>query len=160
MIRSRVRRHVWSSDISKLYNQLKLNDSSLPYSLFLYHDSLDPENEPDMWVLTSVWYGTGSSGNQAEAALERLAAAYETTHPLAMDPMTSDRYVDDIQGGSDTPEQLDEQIRQTVDVLDQGGLKLKYIVKSGEDPPEEASLNCEDLITLKLLRKSSRHRPT
>ena len=145
MIRSRVRRHIWSSDISKLYNQLKLNDTSLPYSLFLYHDSLDPDKDPDIWVLTSVWYGTGSSGNQAEAALERLAATHEGSHPLAMQPMIADRYVDDIQGGSNTQEELEEQIRQTVDVLGQGGLKLKYIVKSGEDPPEEASTDQESL---------------
>ena len=103
---------------------MKLDDNSLPYNA-----SLDPEKEPDAWVLASVWCGTGSLGNQAEAAIKRLAAANKITHPLAMEPLTMDRYVDDIQGGSHTPEEMDKQICQTMDVLAAGGLKLIYIGK-------------------------------
>ena len=35
MIRCRCLEYIWSSDISKLYNQLYMDDASLPYSLFL-----------------------------------------------------------------------------------------------------------------------------
>ena len=51
MIRCRCMEYIWSSDISKLYNQLILDDPSLPYSLFLYDPALDPEKEPDVWVM-------------------------------------------------------------------------------------------------------------
>ncbi|MBZ5782036.1 hypothetical protein K8366_23970, partial [Klebsiella aerogenes] len=43
MIRCRCTEHIWSSDISKLYNQLVMDDPSLPYSLFLYGEDLDQE---------------------------------------------------------------------------------------------------------------------
>ena len=38
MVRNRCKQHAWSSDISKLYNQLHLDISALPYSLFLFHN--------------------------------------------------------------------------------------------------------------------------
>ena len=139
MIKARCKQFIWTSDISKLYNQLKLNDASLPYSLFLFHDTLDVETKPELWVMTSTWYGTGSSGNQADAALERLAFKNKDSHPLALEPLTEGRYVDDLSAGADTHTMRDQQIQQTVQVLSQGGLKLKYVVKSGEVPPEGAA---------------------
>ena len=41
--------YAWAIDISKLYNQLHLDESALPYSLFLYSVQLDPEKEPEVW---------------------------------------------------------------------------------------------------------------
>lgn len=42
---------IWSSNISKLYNQLHLDISAYPYSLFLYNKSLDPNVEPDIYAM-------------------------------------------------------------------------------------------------------------
>jgi hypothetical protein len=41
LVRFRCYKYCWNTDISKLYNQLHLNPTSLPYSLFLFHDELD-----------------------------------------------------------------------------------------------------------------------
>ena len=43
MIRCRCTEFIWSSDISKLYNQLYMDDPSLPFSLFLYGKELDKD---------------------------------------------------------------------------------------------------------------------
>ena len=52
-VRNRCKQHAWSnSDISKLFNQLHLDISALPYSLFLFHKSLDNNIEPEVWVMT------------------------------------------------------------------------------------------------------------
>ena len=72
MIRCRCMEYIWSSDISKLYNQLALDDPSLPYSLFLYDTALDPGKEPDVWVMVRAWYSIVSTGGQAGYALDRL----------------------------------------------------------------------------------------
>ena len=45
LIRCRCTEFIWSSDISKLYNQLIMDDPSLPYSLFLFNESLDPKKK-------------------------------------------------------------------------------------------------------------------
>ena len=39
LIRCRCTELIWSSHISKLYNQLIMDDPSLPYSLFLFNES-------------------------------------------------------------------------------------------------------------------------
>ena len=46
--------------------------SALPYSLFLFHESLDPNIEPEVWVITRAWYGISSTGGQAGAAIIKL----------------------------------------------------------------------------------------
>ena len=55
LIRCRCTEFIWSSDISKLYNQLIMDDPSFMYSLFLYNESLDPKNKPVIWVMVRVW---------------------------------------------------------------------------------------------------------
>ena len=67
IVRNRCRLNAWSSDISKLYNQLHLDISALPYSLFLFHNSLDPKAEPEVWIMTRAWYVISSTGGQAGA---------------------------------------------------------------------------------------------
>lgn len=148
MIKTRSTKYTWTSDISKLYNQLKLNDGSLPYSLFLYDESLDPEIAPSVWVMTSAWYGAGSSGGQAENALEKLARVDPEKYPEAVKTLTEDRYVDDISSGADTMEARELQIEQTREVLQFGGLSMKFVVRSGEPPSPDASA---DGVSLKLL---------
>ena len=73
LIYNRVQKYSWSSDISKMYNQLDLKEDALPYSLFLYDESLDPEIEPEVWVMVVAWYGVVPTGNQAGFAIETLA---------------------------------------------------------------------------------------
>ena len=99
LIRFRQFRFVWMTDISKLYNQLYLNPSALPYSLFLFNDSLDPSVPPNVYVMTRAWYGVASTGNQAGVALEYLANHFRSIYPEALVPLTEQRYVDDILGG-------------------------------------------------------------
>ena len=72
IVRNRCKQHAWSSNISKLYNQLHLDISSLPYSLFLFHNSLDPCIDPEVWVMTRAWYGISSTGGKAGAVILKL----------------------------------------------------------------------------------------
>jgi hypothetical protein len=61
LIHFRSNKHAWCSDISKMYNMLRLSDQGLPYSLFLYHNELSETTEPDVYVMLSAWYGVSSS---------------------------------------------------------------------------------------------------
>ena len=65
MVRCRCTEFIWSSDISKLYNQLYMDDPSLPFSLFLYGEELDKNEKPEIWVMVQAWYGIVSTGGQA-----------------------------------------------------------------------------------------------
>ena len=57
LLRNRVLEHAWSSDVTKLYNQLHLERSALLYSLFLYNDDLNPNSVPATFVMKVAWYG-------------------------------------------------------------------------------------------------------
>ena len=139
LVRNRCRTHVFSTDITKLYNQLYLNDSALPFSLFLYSDDLDPDSEPITWVLTRAWYGVRPTGNQSGQALDSLAEMCGPEFPLGKSALLSDRYVDDIFSGAQTEVERDNQVSQVQSILSKGGFSLKYVAKSGEAPPEAAS---------------------
>ncbi len=71
LINFRANEAAWCSDISKMYNRLVLEDSALPYSLFLYHDSLSESTPPEIYVMTAAWYGVSSTGNVCGRPTER-----------------------------------------------------------------------------------------
>ena len=148
VLRNRCKKDIFTSDISKLYNQLHLEDSALPYSLFLFSDELDQTKEPVTYVLTRAWYGVRPVGNQSGTSLEVLAEDNAILFPLAVEIILWDRYVDDLLTGSNNPGERELQIQQVQEVLKSGGFSLKFIAKSGEDPPETAS---SDGKTLKIL---------
>jgi len=148
LIKFRCSKLVWSSDVTKMYNQLVLNQSALPYSLFLFHDSLDLGVEPTVYVMTRAWYGVASTGNQAGVAVERLAILQKEQFPAAVDPLTKCRYVDDIVSGAGSSEELESQIEQTEECLKAGGFSLKFVVRSGEPPPEKASADGKTVVCL------------
>ena len=139
LIRLRTQRSAWTTDISKLYNRLHLQDSALPYSLFLYDPTLSDNVKPEVWVMTRAWYGVSSTGNQATVALRRLAELGKNDYPLAFDLLTRDIYVDDVAGGADSAEAREEQIRQAQIVLGSGGFSMKFVARSGHPPPAGSS---------------------
>ena len=148
LLRNRCLLHIWSSDISKLYNQLHLKNSALPYGLFLFHHDLDPSIEPTIYVMVVAWYGVTSTGNQSGEGLERLVTILKDTFPLASSVIKDDRYVDDILSGDNDRQSMEDQITDTRAALAKGGFNLKFVVRSGEDPCQEAS---SDGKTLKIL---------
>ena len=138
----------WASDISKLYNQLRLEPSALPFSLFLYHESLDINTPPEQWLMVRAWYGVTPTGSQAGYALEQLAHMSADEFPLGKECIINSRYVDDIPSGAGSREERETQIDQVKQILQKGGFSLKYVVKSGEDPDPKSST---DGISTKLL---------
>jgi len=139
LVRLRTHRFAWTTDVSKLYNMLHLEDSALPFSLFLYDPALSATADPEVWVMLRAWYGVSSTGNQSGVALERLAELNREKFPLAADPLLHDRYVDDIASGADSLEDRERQIKQTESCLKEGGFSLKFVATSGNPPPDDSS---------------------
>ena len=139
IVRNRCRQIAWSSDISKLYNHLHLNSEALPFSLFLFNESLDPDIEPEVWVMTRAWYGITSTGNQAAHAIKLLVDAGAEKNTEAAEILTSDIYVDDLFGGGDSEETVEDQIQGSHSILSLGEFCLKCVAKSREKPPYKAS---------------------
>ena len=60
-------------------------------------------------------------------------------HPVAIEALSKDIYVDDVNPGAETEAEQDKQIYSTQSVLQQGGFGFKYVVYSGTAPGEKAS---------------------
>lgn len=148
LLRNRVSKFTWGTDIKKMYNQLRMKPASLRYQLMLFHHSLDSSIPPEIWVMTRAWYGVTPSGNQGGRAVEVLVETNESDFPLAKAPLTESRFVDDCWPGADTEEERERQISDVENVLAKGGFSLKYVVKSREPPSDAAS---SDGRTVKLL---------
>lgn len=148
LVRNRCYKYIFSTDVSKLYNQLWMDNASLAYQLMLYSESLDPEKAAEVWVLVRGWYGVRQTGSQAGHALRKLAVMFRDKFPLAEEIVLKNIYVDDAMAGANSKETREMQIDQTRELLKKGGFKLKYIVRSGEDPPDNASTDGK---TLKIL---------
>ena len=127
LLRNRLVQYAWSSDVTKLYNQLQLERSALPYSLFLYDDDLNPDVIPATFIMKVAWYGVVPTGNQANYALELLVKETAHDYPHAVDPLSHHRYVVDVVSGAETPELREEQITQNVEVLVKGGFMFNQV---------------------------------
>ena len=75
---------------------LHLDMSALPFSLFLYHTSIDASLEPDIYVMTHAWYGVVPTGAQAAVAIKMLTELSGDAHPGAVEVLSKDIYVDDV----------------------------------------------------------------
>ena len=132
LINARTKKFLWSSDISKMYNCLKLKPTSYSYQLFLYHDELDINKDPEVHVMVVAWYGVTPSSNQAIFALEELSRLLCNDYPLAFQVLHHFIYVDDILSGCNSEDERNNEIQEVTEVLASGGFSLKYVVKSGE----------------------------
>ena len=148
LLRSRSRPCLWSADIKKLYNMLHLEPECLPFSLFLYNDSLNSLEEPCIYVLLRAWYGTASTAGQATHALKQLGLDHQASHPLGSKVLLHDSYVDDLLPATMSRKESEEQVRQVNEILARGGMALKFVAHSHEAPPEAASADLQSMTIL------------
>ena len=127
------------SDISKMFNTLRMTPEMLRFSLYLFSETLDPLEEIQEWVYVSLMYGIKSSSNLATCGLRKTADLKKDELPLAHDVIYSKTYMDDSGGGANTPEKLNRIINELLEVLPLGGFAIKIVTKSGEPPGEKAS---------------------
>ena len=100
---------------------LRLDYYALPFSLFLYHSSMDGSIEPDVYVMTRAWYGVVPTGAQAAVAIRLLAELSSRDHQNAIYVLSKDIYVNDVNPGAETEAEQDKQISSTQSVLQQRG---------------------------------------
>ena len=148
LLRFRSSVEAWSSDVTKLYNQLHLDESCAPYSLLLYHSSLDESIEPQQYRMCRGWYGISSTGPQAAVALRRAGEDHTISHPQGAKALKENLYVDDVNDGQQTIEECHQQVKEVQQILSHIGMKLKYIAYSKSPPPPKASKDGERMTVL------------
>lgn len=139
VIRWRIHKFAYHSDIQKMYNTIKLNKEHWCYQLYLWENNLNPTEKPEWKVIKTLIYGIKSSGNQAERGLRQTAELQKATYPHENEVIRNDIYVDDCLSGENSLNQVYETTDNIKLLLNKGGFNLKGITYSGSDPPEYLS---------------------
>ena len=139
------KRFALHTDISKMYNTLKLKDVHWMYQLYLWHDELDPEKDPLIKVIKTLIYGIISSGNQAEYGIRETARLQQELYPRIHEIVHKDVYVDDCITGENTLEEVHQSAEDLELVLAKGGYKLKGVTFVGEPPSPNLSADGKEI---------------
>ena len=139
LLRSLCTEHCFSTDIRKLYNNLHLDPEAYPYSLFLYEPSMEVNKEPETYLMVRAWYGVASTCSQAGTSLQMIAKDHQESLPFGASVLLEDLYVDDAVSGATTREEMLTKVRELKEILRKAGMALKYVVISGEEPPDNST---------------------
>lgn len=131
--------YAFATDISKMYNSLRLVESEYRYSLYLFSPSLHPNETPEVYVMTTIIYGLKPASNQATTALRNVAVLNKEEYPRANTIAQKSTYMDDSGSGANTVEERTKMIEELKTVFPRGGFKIKVVNVSGEDPDKDAS---------------------
>ncbi|XP_063994291.1 uncharacterized protein LOC135171590 [Diachasmimorpha longicaudata] len=118
---SRQSRYIFMTDITKMFRQIKVHREDWPLQQILWRDS---RGHICTYQLTTVTYGTKSAPFLACRVLDQLVKDERHRFPLAVSPLSSGRYVDDICGGADEEDDLHFIAQQVAELCWAGGFPL------------------------------------
>lgn len=118
-----VRRHrfVFATDITKMFRQIRVHPADWDLQRILWVDHYQQEVP---YHLTTVTYGTRCAPYLAVRTLLQLVKDEGHKFPLAIEPLTKGRYVDDIYGGSDSLQEATAIAQQLTAMCLSGGFPL------------------------------------
>lgn len=122
LIRFRRHRYAVSADIKKMFRQVLLTpDQWNLQRIFWRPNKNGPVKE---YQIVTVIYGLAAAPYLAVKAMLTGADEYESTHPIAVEAIRNDFYVDDLCSGADTETGVIELSDQVRWVLKQNGFEL------------------------------------
>ena len=127
-----------SADISMAYNGTKLKPEHLTYQKYLWQDQLDPAAPVEVMHVATLIYGVKSSGQQCQAAIEKLADHHLDAgiHQMGAEALKDTTYVDDILSSQDSHEKCKTVAADIEIILQKGSMKVKSFSFSGAAPAE------------------------
>lgn len=123
ILRFRTHAFAMSADITKMYRQIKVNESDQQYQYIFWRFN---SNEPiQTYKLTTVTYGTKSAPYQATRCLLQLAIDSANEFPAASVAIQNDFYVDNLLTGANSIEQAIQLKSEITTILKGAGLPLR-----------------------------------
>ena len=123
------------SDVSKMYNTVKLHRDYWALQRYPWQEELDPTKISNEKIIKTLIYGIKSSGNQSEFALRRISEMNKEDYPEVNEIIQQDLYVDDCVTGECTIEAAHKRANELQIVTFKGAFNLKDITIPGEHPP-------------------------
>ena len=133
------------TDISKMYNTVRLKESDWCLQRYLWDNELDVNKIPQEKLITTLIYGVKSSGNQSEKALREVSKLSSNEYPEVNDIIQKDVYVDDCLTGEQSTNLAMQRADEIEIVLSRGGFSLKGFTFSKQKPLESVSKDQESI---------------
>ncbi|XP_070529049.1 uncharacterized protein [Cardiocondyla obscurior] len=118
----RTHKVLFGTDIEKMFRQINLNIEDWNLQRILWKDTSE---QIKIYNLTTVTYGLNCAPFLALRTLQQLVKDEGHHYPLAIDPMTKGRYVDDIFGGAETINEAKSIIDHVIKLCNAGKFPLK-----------------------------------
>ncbi|XP_053597666.1 uncharacterized protein LOC128668533 [Microplitis demolitor] len=135
LIGVRTHKHIFITDITKMFRQILVDERDQNLQQILWFNE---QGQITPYKLTTVTYGTRPAPYMAIRALLQLVEDDGHRFPLAIIPLTHGRYVDDIFGGADDLNSLQQVADQLEALCKAGGFPL---AKWASNHPELQQLN-------------------
>lgn len=123
LLRFRLKKFVFVTDIEKMYRQILINSNDHQYQLIIWRE--DPGQPISYFKLNTVTYGTRAAPYLATRCLQKIAEENAIDYPYGSQCLQDNFYVDDGLGGSDS---LNTAIRiqdELITILKRHGFLLK-----------------------------------
>ena len=125
-------------DISKFYNSCKIPESQYHFQCLWWEDELDPEKEPELFIIKTHTYGVISSGRVLELCLLKMAEMNSDNEAFSS-LFKNKTYVDDSFANCKTLSEAETLKRDCERILPEMGFKAKGYAISYENPPRDIS---------------------
>ena len=123
MIRNRMKRHCIDGDVKKAFLQIRVKEEDRDAQRILWYDNLKDRNIIE-YRLARVIFGAGPSPYILGATLQKHVSQYKDSHPETAKALLQDTYVDDIQYGGESVEELHKFKREATEIMMEGGFLL------------------------------------
>ncbi|XP_055910706.1 uncharacterized protein LOC129945071 [Eupeodes corollae] len=123
LLRFRMPRYVFTTDIEKIYRQELINEEDQQFQLIWWRSSSNDALK--CFKLQTVTYGTTSASYLATKCLQALAQDNKKRFPLGSTALLRSFYVDDVLTGSDKIAELMTTPSEWQTILQQGSFKLR-----------------------------------
>nr|CAI5818586.1 unnamed protein product [Callosobruchus analis] len=130
-LRLRLRKVVLSADIKMMYRQILIHPDDQSYQQIIWR--YDKEEEPKVYTLKTVTYGTASAPYLATRCLEQLAQDNAQVYPHTSNVIKTSFYMDDLLVSFDTIEQAIECYRELTQILGSAGFELRKFSSNERD---------------------------
>ena len=118
-------------DIKKMFNSVYLREEEQHCHRFLW-TNLNYGKTPDIYVMTRVNMGDRPAGTISTEAMYLTAEMFQQSHPKAAVFLRSGSYVDDLLESVSDMLVAESLTNEAESLLNKGGFKIKYWLKSGE----------------------------
>ena len=127
-----------TADLQKFYNSCLIPSSQYHLQCVWWNESLDPKSEPELYILTTHFYGLASSGRILEICLDKVAEMHKDNE-IFYNTIKNKTYVDDLFCNVKTTEQAAQIISDCDTILNKMGFKVKGFAESYKRPNDSIS---------------------